>query len=252
MEISFHRCSLRRLLLLAGGAVAGAGVLVEALRFGLHLPWAEDAASLLSLSEEANLPTWFAVCLALICALLLVLISAVDARERRYWGTLAAGFFYISFDELVQIHELARVWFDTSGVLYFDWIIPAALVVAVLAIYFAGFVLRLPPRRRRQFVLAGAVYVSGAVLMEMPLGYWAERAGFDNLVYALIDALEEILELLGLSMFLVALLEHAAGAPGRIALTLRAIDSDLPSSHRPDEAVVPEVHDRHHHGDGPQ
>jgi hypothetical protein len=41
--------------------------------------------------------------------------------------------------------------------------------------------------------------------MELPLGWWAERAGDDNLGYGLLDWIEETLELAGTTTFLLAL-----------------------------------------------
>ena len=99
------------------------------------------------------------------------------------------------------------------GVLYFSWVVPAGIIVAALGIAYLPFLRRLPARTRWRFVLAGALYVGGALLMELPLGWWAERAGDDNLVYGLLDFVEESLELAGTSLFLAALLDYL-GARG--------------------------------------
>ena len=63
-------------------------------------------------------------------------------------------------------------------------------------------------------VLAGI----GRAAMELPLGWWTEQHGSDNLVYALIDHVEEALELVGASLFLAALVEELGE---RVALTAR-------------------------------
>ncbi|WP_228680788.1 hypothetical protein [Myxococcus xanthus] len=55
-------------------------------------------------------------------------------------------------------------------------------------------------------------------MMELPLGWWAEQHGNDNLVYALIDHVEEALELIGASLFLAALAEELGE---RVVLTVR-------------------------------
>ena len=62
--------------------------------------------------------------------------------------------------------------------------------------------------------------------MELPLGYWTERHGNDNLVYALIDLVEESLELLGVSLFLVALVEYLGA---RVHVTLSAPERQVSS-----------------------
>jgi hypothetical protein len=166
---------------------------------------AGDIVALLSLSYEANVPTWYASSLLLSCALLLAGIAHNAATDRRHWAALAALFCYMSLDEAAELHERLGGLVGGSGVFYFDWVIPASVVVAVIGAAYWRFVWRLPARLRRSVITAGALYVTGALLLELPLGYWTERAGPDNLTYALIDACEEGLELAGASLFAVAL-----------------------------------------------
>ena len=46
--------------------------------------------------------------------------------------------------------------------------------------------------------------------MELPLGYWTDQHGQENLMYGMIDLVEESLEIIGVSLFLYTLLEHLA------------------------------------------
>ncbi|NNM29596.1 MAG: hypothetical protein HKO57_08740, partial [Akkermansiaceae bacterium] len=167
-----------------------------------------------SLSYEENLPTWYSSSILLICAGLLAAIAIVLRRKegtvKRHWWILCALFVYVSLDETATIHEHLSGIFHTGGVLYYDWVIPAGIFVLVMGLYFLPFVLSLPPRTRNKFIVAGSIYVGGALLMELPLGWWADNHDTDNLTYALIDILEEGMEILGLSLFLVALAEFLA------------------------------------------
>jgi hypothetical protein len=177
----------------------------------------ESTVQMLSLSYEHNLPTWFSACILFSCGLALAAIASRAQRQRErhrwHWWGLSAAFFYISLDETAEIHEHLGLW-ELHGVLYFSWVVPAAAAVVVLGALYLPFLLRLPPRRRWQFILAGALYVGGALVMELPLGWWYERAGDANLVYAAIDHLEETLEMIGASLFLSALVEELGeGAP---------------------------------------
>ncbi len=199
-------------LVAAGAAIAGAGLIVELAHTRSHRPVVETLVELLSLSYEANLPTWYASSLLLTCALLLTAIAvdvaASGGRRRRHWIGLAIGFFYMSLDEAIELHEHLGGQFGGDGALYFDWVIPATVVVAAVGALYLPFLRDLPPRRRLQFVVAGAIYVGGAVGAELPLGWWTERAGADNAVYAIIDWVEESLELCGTTLFLLALAER--------------------------------------------
>ncbi|EYF04280.1 hypothetical protein [Chondromyces apiculatus] len=227
MQITLSARKLRPLLFALFALVVSAGLTVEVLRPLLKLKRRTGIVPLLSLSYEANLPTWYASALLFTCALTLALLAAstrAAARARSgargeeerpqrprhegLWWLLAAGFTYISLDELVSLHEAAGTWMQLSGVLYFSWVVPATALLAVLGLVFWRFLADLPPPLRRRFIACGALYVTGAVLLELPLGYWAEREGTDNLGYALIDFVEESLELLAVNLFLLTLLDH--------------------------------------------
>ncbi len=203
---------IARPLIVVGLVIALAGLAVELLHTRSHAPVVEIMVELCSLSYEANLPTWYASSLLLACALLLGAIAADlgarGGRHRARWIGLAAGFGYMSLDEAIEIHEHLGGRFGGDGLLYFDWVIPALVIVAVVGALYVPFLRDLPPRRRRQFVIAGAIFVTGAVGTELPLGWWTARAGTDNVVYASIDWVEEALELLGVTCFLLALAEH--------------------------------------------
>jgi hypothetical protein len=80
----------------------------------------------------------------------------------------------------------------------------------VLGLGFIPFLRRQPRVTRVRFVVAGAIYVGSAVGMDVPLGWWTARHGEHGLGYALIDAVEEAGEMLGLNLFLLALVDHLA------------------------------------------
>jgi hypothetical protein len=204
LEVALDPGVVRRILVLATGGVCLVGLVVELLRHGLEL--AHPALSLLSLSYEGNLPSWYASVLPLICCGLLAWIAAGETRDRGHWRVLACGFLAISIDEAISLHELLSTLFDTEGVLHFGWVIPAGALVVVLGLLFVGFLRRLEPPTARRFVAAGALYVTGAVLFELPLGWWTEHHGDDGPGYALIDWCEETLEFTGLTLFASALL----------------------------------------------
>jgi len=196
---------LRRIAWTALPVVAAAGLTVEILQ---HLrpdpalrPWVE----LFSLSFEGNVATWYATVLLFTCALLLAGRAARAERGRRGWAFLAAALAYVSLDEAVGLHERLNEVVPSGGVFYYSWILPAAVAVIVLFLAYLPFLRDLPPDLRRRFLLAGTVYVAGALLMELPLGWVAERSGEESLAYALVDFAEETLELVGATLLLDAL-----------------------------------------------
>jgi hypothetical protein len=214
MDILVSKARLRPILLAVMAVIVSAGVAVEVLKPLYDLKTRSGAVPLLSLSYEQNLPSFYSAALLLGCSLLLALVAqgarANGERFVRYWWILSAGFLYIALDEVLSFHEELSKLMAFGGVLHFSWVIPAALLVLVLGAAYIPFLRALPRPMRIRFVLAGAVYVGGAVGMELPLGYWTVHHGTDNLGYALIDATEEALEMLGLNLFLFALLDHLA------------------------------------------
>ena len=205
--------ALRRGLLAAVAACSALGLLAELWNATSEHSLREHLVPLLSLSYEHNVPTWLASSLLLACALAAGAIARAAPSWRRHWWGMAAVFAYASLDEVAQLHEHLGGHFETSGVLYFSWVIPAVGILGVLTAVYLPFVRALAPATRRRLIVAGAIYVGGAVAMELPLGWWTERAGPDNLGYGLIDWVEETLELLGASLALVALVAHRREPP---------------------------------------
>lgn len=195
---------LRRWLGLGIFIVAALGLIVELGKPALPAGLVQH----LSLSEEGNVPTWFSSSLLLACAIAAGTIARSATAWRRHWWGVAVVFGYASMDEAAEIHEHLGGLIGTHGVLYFDWVIFAAAILIALSALYLRFVLALPAATRNGLILAGAIYIGGAVGMELPLGWWTEHFGSDGLGYALIDWLEETLEMIGATLALLTLLRH--------------------------------------------
>jgi hypothetical protein len=216
MDIFISKSKLRLWLFGSMALVSLAGVAVEVLRSLYDLPSKRGAVPLLSLSYEENIPTFYSAVILLAAALLLALIALGTKRNgERFvaaWWVLSVGFFYIAVDEVLELHEQLTPLMSTlkqfGGVLTFSWVIPAAVLVLVLGLLFIPFLRHLPRATRNRFLLAGALYVGGAVVLELPLGAWTQKHGDENLGYALIDAVEESLEMLGVNLFLLGLVDY--------------------------------------------
>lgn len=211
------------MLLGVSAAVVAAGALAALGLIALG-PGGSPVAAFFSLSFEENLPTWFSSILLFGCAALSGL-AALDASahgdpHRRHWWGLALGFAYMSLDEAVELHELSNRWFDLPGIFFFGWVIPAGIVVAIVGVAYLRFLAHLPADTRRAVVRAGALYVGGALGVELALGYWTDAHGTDNPGYALIDLVEESMEIFGAALFLCALVRHLARPDGVLHIVL--------------------------------
>jgi hypothetical protein len=194
---------IARGLCVAVAALAIAGLCAELGAF--LLGWPDAPVELFSLSYERNVPTWGASSLLLLASAVLAISAERAERDRLGWWGLCAIFAFMSLDEAIELHEHLGSLVAGRGILYFSWVIPGAVIVAAIGALYVGFLRRLEAIDRRRFVVAGVIFVGGALGMELPLGWWTERAGDDNLVYGLLDWVEETLELAGATVFVLAL-----------------------------------------------
>ena len=97
---------------------------------------------------------------------------------------------------------------STRGIFLFAWTIPAAVGVVLFALVYLKFLFRLPVATRWLFVLAGVVYVGGALGMEMIEGQFVFLFGQASMAHALMVAFEEFLEMSGVVLFIYALLSY--------------------------------------------
>lgn len=170
---------------------------------------------------ELNAPAFFSTLLLLLAFLLLSVISVskkkLRAGFRFEWSVLALGFLFMAFDETASIHERLIepmrliIGEQNLGVLYFAWVVPAIALVVCLAIFFLRFLLNLTTRTRNYFLLAAAMYLGGAVGLEMLEGWYSEINGRENFIYIAMTTFEETLEMTGTIVFIWALLEYIAG-----------------------------------------
>lgn len=190
-----------------------AGVYAEHARYLLHSD--SPLVDYFSLTEEKNVPTWWSSALLAACAVVLGFIAATKTRGpgqfKGHWIALSAIFCYMSIDELVEIHEWLNSLKSVDGLhgfLYYGWVVPAGAIVGVFALSYLKFLFHLPPKTRNAVALAGLIYVGGAIGIELLLGVWTDVHGENNFMWAVIGAVEEAMEMLGSSLFLLTLLRY--------------------------------------------
>jgi hypothetical protein len=178
-------------------------------------------ARVLSLDGERNIPTAYNVFLLLAVAVLLAFITFTIKKETGrfswHWAILCFGFTYMSMDEAWTIHEDTiapmrqllgyQANSEHMGLLHYAWIIPGIGVVLLVGIFYLRFLFRLPRKTMISFIIAGIVYVFGAIGMEALDGAYGEVHG-NNFIYKMLTTLEETLEMTGLIMFIHALLVY--------------------------------------------
>lgn len=171
---------------------------------------------LFSVNAEETIPTWYSTIILFVASVLLAAIAIVKRATRDplalYWIGLAIVFFYLSMDEGAVIHEIVadaiQVALDTTGFLYFGWQIAAAPFVVVFGLVYLRFLFLIPAKTRNLFILAGTIYIGGAVFIEAISANQYYIDGEASLRYLAIGTLEELMEMLGIEIFIYALLSY--------------------------------------------
>ena len=186
---------------------------------------------LLNLGEEANLPTWYSSCSLALCSALLFVVGST-ARSKKgafahHWLVLAGIFLFLSVDEGAMLHEATMLPLDPlvarfgyfGGYLYDAWLIPWGLFVAFVGISYVRFLGHLPSDIRLRFIVAGTLFVGGAAGTELFEGRVDYLAGGYSDARIPIVTLQEVMELLGVLVFLRALLTHVSRVVGDLTVT---------------------------------
>jgi hypothetical protein len=181
--------------------------------------WHHHLIRALNVDAEASIPTWFSQVVLFMAGSLLLLIAYIKKQEkapwRRHWFILGLIMLYVSMDEGAELHEIAAGpvgdWLGIqAGYLYFAWVIPAMILLALAIGAFFDFWLKLPRRTKILFAASFILFVSGALGIEMLGAHYASTRGRDFGYYAL-AGLEEGLEMAGASLFLYSLLDYLRG-----------------------------------------
>ncbi|HHH40343.1 MAG TPA: hypothetical protein ENK50_12315 [Sedimenticola sp.] len=236
IECSLRPSTLLRWLLLSGIILVLLHLIAVTIYFGDLFDWRETYSihywhiSIFDLDEEESFGTWFSSFILLFSSLLLwletIATPAASRWQRRGWGVLAMGFAYLSLDEVVGLHEYLNSLLKET-----PWTDVALPVVAVLGLIYIPFLLRLPGRQRWLFLLAGSIYVGGAVGVERYTDWYQEADLMNTLPYNLWNALEEGMEMGGVILFIYALLRQRFAPLGQP--TVLRVGKELPD--RPGE-----------------
>lgn len=219
LKISISPKRTAQILVIVTLVLVLASVFAGFIEFALgdqDLPGDRFFVHLFSVRGESNIPTWFASSMLMLCSIILATIALGKKKTREgyvlHWAGLSAIFLYISVDEASRIHELAstpiQTALNTGGVFSFAWVIPGTILVLIFLLAYARFLVALPRETRTLFIVAGAIFVMGAIGMEIIGGrYWEQQGGRD-FTYAMMTSIEELLEMLGAIVFIYALLSY--------------------------------------------
>jgi hypothetical protein len=169
-----------------------------------------------NLDEENNISNWYESTALLFCSGLLGIIAIGKRRERDrfslHWTGLAIIFLFLSMDESASLHEMTilplKRLLHVGGFLSQAWVILGIGFLIAFGVVYLRFLMHLTPSERFRFTLSGAIFVTGAVVMEMIGGRYESLHGMNNVPYMVMAGAEETLEMTGIVLFISALLAY--------------------------------------------
>lgn len=177
----------------------------------------ERVIKLFFVDAENNIPSTYSSLTLILSSVLLAVIAVAKYREKDsyalYWKGLSLIFLYLSIDEAASIHEISGRHIRSflgidSGIFYFAWVIPAAVLVFIFILVYLRFLFSLPTKTRVLFIVAGIIFISGALGVESIGGWYSSTYSKLSFIYVVIATIEEALEMFGILLFNYALLEY--------------------------------------------
>jgi len=170
---------------------------------------------------DGSIYTWYSTVVLLFSSILLATIRfakiKAGASNVIYWTVLSVVFLFLSLDEASGIHNIAFDFLFTNQHYHFSWVIPGAIFTIIFALSYLKFLFNLPPKTRNLFLFAGLIFVSGSIGLEtianeyVGLGkdaYLKNSYDPHGITYAVISTFEEFLEMIGIVIFIYALIDY--------------------------------------------
>lgn len=167
---------------------------------------------------EGNIPTIYSAFALLFCSMLLAIIAHMSFRKvdrnRYHWIGLALIFLFLAFDEGAQFHEklgsLMERFMVAEGYFYYLWVIPYSFALAIFCLFYYRFLKRLPRQISLRMILSAFLFLTGALGLEIISAAEVETMVGDDytILYCFYYSVEELLEMLGVVLFLSTLLEY--------------------------------------------
>ena len=175
---------------------------------------------------EDNLPAAFSFLILIIASTLLIFIGSITkvTEHRKFWVGLSFIFIFLACDEFMQIHENLSAYLKANtissvGGSNFVWVLPYGIFALVVGVFLLRFVLRLEQKTRNLFFLAGFIYVFSALIIDYVQGI-IQKQGIEKIYYKLLTCIEEPGEMIGIIIFIYALLNYITHEKGSIHIQL--------------------------------
>lgn len=216
-------------LTIVGVPLLLAHVFVLTMNFGFGRGYLFGLAEKFNLNDEMNFPTLVATLELLACSAMLAANAYFRPGGRKQaagWWVMCAIFAFLAFDENIGLHEMTSG--PTSQLLQADWVpeyawmLPYSVALLIAASVLLPWFLKVDRASQIRFVIGGAIFVSGALGIEILESANVSGAGPDvladgialadvSLGHALLTTAQECMEYIGAGYFLYALVLRLGG-----------------------------------------
>ncbi len=187
------------------------------------------------MNTEMNIPTYFATLQLLLASVLLFIIAAWKKlqgdRFHLHWKGLAFLLLLFSIDEFTAMHEtlskLLKELPDFYGLFAFKWVIAGIGFVLVFGALYFVFFLHLENKYKILFLSAAMLFFGGAIGFEVIGGRFANYNDTRNFIFHAITTIEEMLELVGISLLVYALLDYIKASFSEVRFLLEREQTKL-------------------------
>lgn len=131
-----------------------------------------------SLGLENNIPTYVSSLLLATAAIILALLAKMKRQQgdrwTLHWRMLSLIFLIMSVDEMASLHErfslVVKRASDLGAAFHYSWVAVGLVVVPLVGLAYLWFLVDLRRKTAWLFIIAGMLYVGGALGMEMVSG----------------------------------------------------------------------------------
>jgi hypothetical protein len=161
-----------------------------------------------------NLPAFYSSFILGLAGYILCIIALKKFRQSAnfsfQWFCLSIIFFYLAIDELLALHEglggMAIRFLGEENLIFQDWAYAGIVLVVLFILLFWSFFNHLPSGHKLRFFTSAALYIGGALGVEIIGSIYVMRNGIQDIPYFLFTTVEETLEMVGVIYFINTLM----------------------------------------------